>query len=248
MTPVPLFVVVAVSAFAANGHASAAVIADSVADFDAARDDGIGVGGTMVAPGSADDAAQQFHTDGSGAGDWQYGFGNSGDGQSFSGGFPLLSTWNGSAWIGASGGPARVSATTQAPNGSTINSDSLTYRRWTSNGAFAGETLTARLAVTLNNAASDGVTVILNVANSLDITAVLTPETVGQEQVFEMDFTDAAGNWVLAAIDPRGVGPTDATNFFNDSVNIQLTIVPAPTSVGALAFCGLAGTRRGRRS
>lgn len=237
---------VAVSVLFASGQVGAVPVADSIADFNAARNDGIGVGGVMVVAGSATDAAQQLHIDGSGSGDWRYGFGNSGDGQSFSGGFPLLDTWNGSAWVGTNG-PAIVSATTQAPNGSTINSDSLTYRRWTSNGAFAGETLTARLAVTLNSPASDGVTIILNVGNTLeDITAVLTPDTFGQEQVFEVDFTDMAGNWVLAAVDPQGIGPANASNFFNDGVSIQLTIVPAPASAGVLVLGGCVAIRRRR--
>ncbi|MEL6497274.1 MAG: hypothetical protein AAF937_06090 [Planctomycetota bacterium] len=103
-------------------------MADSLADFTAATNDGIGLGGSPVTPGSTDDAAQHGHPDTNGTGTWEYGYGNSGDGSAFGGGFPLLPIWNGGAWIDANS-PAVVGPTSQAPHGSSLNADPLTYRR-----------------------------------------------------------------------------------------------------------------------
>ena len=213
--------------FAAVSSASVvSPIADSSADFIAATQDGIGI---VNVGGSPSDSAQQFHTDSTGSGGWSYGFGSSADGGAFSGGFPLLDDWNGNFW-GDDGTPAIVSADGQAPYASSFSANNLTYRRWTSNGANEGDLLTARLSVTLTNAASDGVTVVFNVRDAGIIETVITPSMLDVEQVFELDLTDTSGNWVLAGINPVGINGPSGSDFFNDFVSIRLTIVPAPAT------------------
>lgn len=227
-----------------TGAALGQTIADSMIDFTNAANDGIGVGGAPVTPGSPLDAAQQFHTDSTGSGDWRYGYGTRADGGSFGGGFPLLSVWDNTFWT-ETGSVATVRASGQHPFASSFGADSLTYRRWTSNGAHTGETLTARLSVTLNSDLSDGVTIIFNVNNVAGhITALIEPGLAGVEQTFEIDFVDVPDNWVLVAVDPSGIDPPSANNFLHDFTQTRLTIVPAP---GAAALMGLGVAACGRR-
>lgn len=211
---------------AASSASVMSPVADSNADFIAATQDGIGI---VDVGGLPSDSAQQFHTDSTGSGNWNYGFGNSGDGAAFGGGFPLLDDWMGTYW-GDTGTPAIVSADGQAPYASSAAANSLTYRRWTSNGANDGEMLTARLSVTLTSDASDGVTVVFNVLGAGFIQSVITPDMVDVEQVFELDFIDTADKWVLAGIDPVGINGPSGSDFFNDFVSIRLTIVPTPAT------------------
>jgi hypothetical protein len=226
---------------------SAGVIAHSANDFTMALNDGIGFDGGAVAAGGELDVAQQGHTDSTGSGTWLYGYGRSGDGGAFSGGYPLLDYWNGSGWKAGADGIGYVGATGQTPMGSSINANHMTYRRWTSNGASAGEMLTMEVRVTLANEFSDGVTVVLSASGTVsDYEVMLTPDDFGVEGVFTLDFLDSENGWALAGIQPEGVGPNDATNFFNDSVQIEMTILPAP-GVGALLAMGGLGFVRRRR-
>ncbi|MEL6497275.1 MAG: GC-type dockerin domain-anchored protein [Planctomycetota bacterium] len=88
------------------------------------------------------------------------------------------------------------------------------------------------LRVTLVNPASDGITIILNERDSItDIVELITPSMVGIEQTYEFEFTDAVGNWVLAAVTPLGIEPPTQSNFFNDSVSLQLTIQRRPCDI-----------------
>jgi hypothetical protein len=223
------------------------VIAHSANDFVMAMNDGIGSDGGSVVAGGALDVAQQGHTDSSASGSWNYGYGRSGDGGAFSGGFPLLDYWNGSGWQAEPGGVGFVGATGQSPNGSTINANDMTYRRWTSDGAYTGEMLTMEVRVTLASELSDGVTVVLSATGTVaDYEVLISPDDFGEEQVFTLDFFDSADGWALAGLRPLGVGPVDATNFFNDSVNIEVTIVPTPGIGAVLALAGLGNIRRRR--
>ena len=223
------------------------VIAHSANDFVMAINDGIGSDGGSVVVGGALDVAQQGHTDTTGSGSWNYGYGRSGDGGAFSGGYPLLDYWNGSGWKGSESGVGYIGATAQTPMGSTINANHMTYRRWTSDGVFTGEMLTMEVRVTLANAQSDGVTVVLSASGTVsDYEVMLTPDDFGVEQIFTLDFIDSENGWALAGIQPEGVGPFDATNFFNDSVQIEMTIVPAPAAGAVLALAGLGCARRRR--
>jgi len=235
------------AAIAGSGSAlHAGVVADSLADFTFAANDGIGADGAAVTPGSAADAAQQGHSDSSGSGTWLYGYGRSGDGQAFGGGFPLLDFWDGDSWGTPGGGPAIVSAGGQAPAGSTINANPMTYRRWTSNGANAGDLLTVEVRVTLTSPLSDGVTLVLNSSAAAAQEALITPSMVGQEQVFTLDFTDADNTWVLVGLNPLGINGPSVSDFFNDGVRIQVTIVPGIGS-GLVLLGGLVAGMRRRR-
>jgi hypothetical protein len=222
-------------------------IAHSANDFMLAMNDGIGFDGGLVDTGGVLDVAQHGHTDSTGSGSWSYGFGRSGDGGAFSGGFPLLDYWNGSGWQAAPGGVGFVGATSQSPNGSTINANDLTYRRWTSAGAYSGEMLTMEVRVTLNSELSDGVTIVLSATGTVaDYEVLISPDDVGVEQTFTLDFLDSAEGWALVGLRPLGVGPVDATNFFNDSVQIEMAILPTPGVGAALALAGLGLVRRRR--
>ncbi|MEM9065321.1 MAG: hypothetical protein AAGB51_07505 [Planctomycetota bacterium] len=222
------------------------VIADSAEDWNTAINDGIGVGGASVVAGSPEDAAQQEHADSTGSGTWSYRFGNSGDGQAFSGGFPTITDWVNGAWRFGSG---TIGATFQSPGGSSINADPMIYRRWTSNGANTGQTLTAEVTVESTSAASDGITLVFNVlgAGNASITRLITPAEVNQPLTFTLDFEDFAGQAVLAGIRPEGTGPNNGSNFFNDAARVQLRILPSPGAAALLAG-GLLVTGRRRQS
>lgn len=223
------------------------VIAHSANDFALAMNDGIGSDGGSVVAGSELDVPQQGHTDSTGSGSWKYGYGRSGDGGAFSGGFPLLDYWNGSGWKASENGVGYIGATGQTPMGSAINANHMTYRRWTSNGSFTGEMLTMEIRVTLANELSDGVTVVLSASGTVsDYEVMLTPDDFGVERVFMLDFLDSENGWALAGITPNGIGPLDATNFFNDSVQIEMTIVPTPGVGAALTLAGLGLVHRRR--
>ncbi|MEL6328686.1 MAG: hypothetical protein AAFR38_03410 [Planctomycetota bacterium] len=225
------FVVVCALAVFAPTATSQIVVADSQADFAAATNDGIGAGGTPVTPGSPADAAQHGHTDSTDSGSWRYGWGNSGDGRAFGGGFPLFNSWTGSSWVQVSGGQqfGIVSATGQAPLGSSLVANPLAYREWRSDGAFAGQTLTAEFRATNLNEASDGITVGFSIIGIGGETVLITPAMVGQEQVATIDFPDAVGRRVLLSVRPEGTGPPNLSNFFFDSASVRLTITaPIP--------------------
>lgn len=231
----------------AAGFSHAGVIAHSVNDFNFAMNDGIGVGGAMVEAGSALDAAQQGHTDSTNNGSWRYGFGRSGDGQAFSGGFPLLDLWQGSGWGRMGSINTNVGASFQAPMGGSITADPMSYRRWTSNGSFTGQMLTMQIRVTLSNELSDGVTLVVSSSGTVDdYEVLLPPESFGVEQVFTLDFIDGEGTWALAGIRPNGTGPVGVGDFFNDAVQIEMTIVPGPGGLGVLGCAGVVGIRRRR--
>lgn len=232
---------------AASGLSLGGVIAHSANDFQLAMNDGIGFDGGAVAVGGEFDVAQQGHTDSTGSGSWKYGFGRSGDGGAFSGGFPLLDYWNGNGWKASENGIGFVGATSQTPMGSSINANDLTYRRWTSDGAYTGEMLTMEVRVTLVNELSDGVTVVLAGSGTVsDYEVLVSPDDFGVEQTFTLDFLDSEDGWALAGIRPLGVGPVDATNFFNDSVQIEVTIVPTPGVGAVFALAGVGFVRRRR--
>lgn len=232
---------------AASGLAWGGAIAHSANDFMLAMNDGIGFDGGVVDPGGALDVAQHGHTDSTGSGSWSYGYGRSGDGGAFSGGFPLFEHWTGSGWKVSQDGVGFVGATGQTPNGSSINADDLTYRRWTSAGAYTGEMLTMEVRVTLTNDLSDGVTLVMSATGTVsDYEVLISPDDFGVEQTFTLDFLDSENGWALAGIRPLGVGPVDATNFFNDSVQIEVTIVPTPGVGFVLALAGLGLVRRRR--
>ncbi len=235
---------VALGAFAGSAHGGP--IAHSVDDFVLATADGIGVDGVAVDPGSASDAAQQGHGDSSGSGVWTYGLGRSGDGQSFSGGFPLLNNWDNGTWTTLTNTPAIVRASGQAPAGSGISADPMTYRRWTSNGSNAGELLTAQVRITLTNALSDGVTMVFNTRDAGFREVLIAPDALNQEQVFSIDFVDTEDTWVLLGINPGGVNGPSGSDFFNDFVQVELTITPAPGAVALLGLAGASGMRRRR--
>gem|GEM_PF-3166009 len=232
---------------AASGLSLGGVIAHSVNDFQLAMNDGIGFDGGSVDAGGEFDVAQQGHTDSTGSGSWKYGYGRSGDGGAFSGGFPLLDYWNGNGWKASENGVGFISATSQTPMGSSINANHMTYRRWTSDGVYTGEMLTMEVRVTLANELSDGVTVVLSATGTVsDYEVMLTPDDFGVERVFTLDFLDSEDGWALAGIQPEGIGPNDATNFFNDSVVIEMAIVPTPGVGAVFALAGLGVVRRRR--
>ncbi len=232
---------------AASGLSFGGAIAHSENDFILAMNDGIGFDGGSVVAGGALDVAQHGHADSTGSGSWSYGYGRSGDGGAFSGGYPLLEYWTGSAWKVSPDGVGLVGATTQTPNGSSINADDLTYRRWTSDGVYTGEMLTMEVRVTLTNELSDGVTVVLSATGTVsDYEVLISPDDFGVEQTFTLDFFDSEDGWALAGIRPRGVGSADATNFFNDSVRIEMAIVPTPGAGAVFALAGLGVVRRRR--
>ena len=231
----------------ASGLAWGGVIAHSFHDFNLAMNDGIGMGGAVVTAGSTLDIAQQGHADGTGSGDWKYGFGRSGDGQAFSGGFPLLDLWTGGGWGRQGLNNTNVSAGGQAPMAGSITADPMSYRRWTSNGTFTGEVLTLVIKVTNTSELSDGVTLVVSSSGTIgDYEVLITPDDLGIEQTFTLDFVDGAGIWALAGIRPNGVGTPGVGDFFNDFVAIEMTIVPTPGSAVLVALGGLIGLRRRR--
>lgn len=232
---------------AASGMSFGGVIAHSVNDFQLAMNDGIGFDGGPVDAGGEFDVAQHGHTDSTGSGSWSYGYGRSGDGGAFSGGYPLLDYWNGNGWKASENGVGYIGASGQTPMGSTINANDLTYRRWTSDGAYTGETLTMEVRVTLTNELSDGVTLVMSATGTVaDYEVLISPDDFGVEQTFTLDFLDSEDGWALAGIRPLGVGPVDATNFFNDSVQIEMVILPTPGVGAVLAIVGIGFVRRRR--
>tara|TARA_A100000171_G_scaffold45544_1_gene49403 strand:+ start:766 stop:1092 length:327 start_codon:yes stop_codon:yes gene_type:complete len=107
--------------------------------------------------------------------------------------------------------------------------------------------LMMEVRVTLTNELSDGVTVVLSATGTVsDYEVLISPDDFGVEQTFTLDFLDSENGWALAGIRPLGVGPVDATNFFNDSVQIEMAIVPTPGAGALFALAGLGVVRRRR--
>ncbi|MEM9065324.1 MAG: hypothetical protein AAGB51_07520 [Planctomycetota bacterium] len=224
--------------------AHAGVIADSLDDWVAAINDGIGIGGTSVAAGSATDVAQHGHADSSGSGSWDYGWGTSGDGSRFAGGFNNFANWSNGSWTHIEGA---IGSTGMSPVGGSPLSDPMVWRRWQSNGANTGQTLTVRVAATLRNAASDGVTLSIFGSGLVGGDLFLIPPSeTGVEQVFEFDLIDSANANLVIGLRPEGVGPNDINNFFFDSTNVRVTILPSPGSAVLLAAGGIAMVNRRR--
>ncbi|MGF1452901.1 MAG: hypothetical protein ACFB21_12605 [Opitutales bacterium] len=222
------------------------MIASSVLDWDTALNDGKGMSGAAVDPGSLQDIAQQGHPDLTGSGIWEYGRGTSGDGAAFAGGFPLLNVWEGGGWSWGAGYPFITGTRTTPTN--TSGADQIAYRRWTSTGAFAGDLITATLTFSVNaDNPGDGVTMLLNsnAGSSVPpLTKVIAPSEFGTEFELSITIPDAPDRWVLAGALPDG---PDTGTFFNDAVNTELVITQIPEPSVAGVHGGLSALLMARR-
>ncbi|MEO0477228.1 MAG: PEP-CTERM sorting domain-containing protein [Planctomycetota bacterium] len=228
---------------------SATTIVDSALDWDLAINDGLDQNGAAVTPGSAADSAQPGHPDSSGSGTWRYGFGNRGDGLSFGGTFANFSIWNGFAWT--AGGSSLVGRTFQAPAGGSTTANPMSYREWTSNGSYTGQTLYGTLIYqqTTASGVTDGLTIRFNHSSDdvADFSQLINPVDIGTEFMHTFSFVDEPGTKILVGTRPEGTGVNDANNFFNDRSSVQLLIstVPEPSTAMMIAVAGFAvGCRR----
>ncbi|NKB36421.1 MAG: PEP-CTERM sorting domain-containing protein [Gammaproteobacteria bacterium] len=232
----------------ASGNSAFAniILAHSVNDWNAATNDGIGVGGAAVTAGSSLDAAQHGHTDTAGAGIWNYKNTDSPGGDTFSATPGFLTGWNGAGYDNGGTLGTRVGETSMKPNGTQFGG-TFSVREWVLTG-LVGETLNISgnftTSATTNPVSVNNNGVEVYVMNGLFVlgTAQLLPNL--DTFAFDINLNVISSTTIIRfAVGPQGAGP--ATNqindFFNDSVNFSGQIeqvtpanVPEPGSLPLL--------------
>lgn len=230
------------------GSASADIIlADSVNDWLAATNDGIGVGGTNVLAGSADDAAQQGHADTEGSGIWNYKGVDNPAGGTFSATPGFFTDWNQGTWV--QGNTVRMGIVSMSPT-STFGGSTVAVREWFGSG-LNGETLrvSGEFSTTFNmhppSATNNGVHLLVLVDNQVYFDQLMAP---GGTESFDFNVTathDTPRIRFIVGPDGPIPGATGVNDFFNDSTQFRgqihkLTAVPEPWMAG-LFLVGLAG-------
>lgn len=221
--------------------AQAAPVADTVADWNAASNDGIGITGGAVTPGTAADVPQQ------GGQNWQYGY-YATDGAP--GTFTLLGEFNGAAVSGGtntgawdptgSGVSPVVGRDSVHPGYEGSLNNRWAVKRWTSE---VTDTVTISGSVRRGQAANgDGITLRFYV-NGVDQTAnnVTIEGSDTSVKNFSFSVPVAAGQFIDFAADRRGNPSFDSTVF-----NAQ--IVPEPATLGLIGLGALRLLGRRRRA
>ncbi|MEM7542838.1 MAG: hypothetical protein AAF384_14825 [Pseudomonadota bacterium] len=220
---------------------AATVLAHALNDWDSARIDGIGVGGSIVTPGSAADAAQHGHSDTTGNGTWRYIGIHNPTGGSF-GGAPIeYSDWRDSI----SNPPGYYSSFRTfwregfAPS-SEASGTSMRAREWNSSGLQGQELRISGSFSTLGNtfapsATNNGVQVFVAVDGFLQFDFALAP---GSTVDFDFNYTPIANNQTVVRFgvgtNGSALGATIFNSFFNDATRfdgqIELVAVPVPAA------------------
>ncbi|MEM9226689.1 MAG: PEP-CTERM sorting domain-containing protein [Verrucomicrobiota bacterium] len=225
------------SLLASASISHAMIVADSVIDWNAARNDGLRTFSAPVTPGDPLDEAQQGHADSTDSGNWFYGFGSNSAGELFGGGIGQLEVWYpGSGWGRNFTGSAVVGVTGLAPLGSPPSINLVSNRSWESQGDFAGQTLYAIMTYTVGGSTLDGVTVSLANPGFNQLVTVHGPADAGQTFEKILAFTDSENAKIVA-----GLGPNN--NFNNDNIQMSLvisTVIPEPSTALPLGVVILA--------
>ena len=241
-------------AFYAHSASADIILANSVADWQAAINDGIGVGGSSVLAGSAEDAAQQGHADTEGNGIWNYKAVDNPAGGTFGTSPGFFSVWNQGGW-GHSNDNIRMRSTTMTPNGTFFNG-TLATREWIGDG-LAGETLRVfgEFSTEHNTAAhsnlNNGVQLLVLIDHFVLLDQQMAP---GGTVSFDFNLVTVQNAPRLRfLVGPAGpvVGVHGAQDFFNDSTqfNAQIHLVGVPEPwVASLFLIGLAGVYGCRRN
>lgn len=235
---------------------AATLLAHSVNDWDAARQDGIGVAGVPVVPGSAADAPQAGHADTSGLGSWRYISVHSPTGGSF-GGAPIVLT----DWRDGIGNPPGyyhgfrvMSRDVQHPTPE-ISGDQYAVREWTASGLQGQQLrLFGEFSTLFNN--------IPHGPGNNGIQAVVVVDSVVHYDQSLLPGNSIAFDFLVTALHPqttvrfvvgtnaRAFGATINESFFNDSTQVlaQIAVVPLPASAMLLVAALPVLVRRRRRT
>ena len=201
------------------------ILADSVADWVAAVNDGIDVNGNAVAAGSADDAAQQGHA-ASSNGFWNYKGTNGPSNGTFSGSPGFFTNWSNGAYVGSH---TRMGASVMTPS-STQSGDTYGVREWFGEGLDGSQLLiSGSFATTVNGSVpgllNNGVEVLVLLGHFVLGSALLEPN--GDTYNFDFLVNVVGPNPRLRfAVGPGGPIPTNSsiTDFFIFSVQMSVTI------------------------
>jgi len=233
--------------FSAGSASADIILANSVTDWQAAVNDGIGVGGSIIVAGSADDAAQQGHADTEGSGIWNYKRVDNPAGGTFSSSPGFLTDWDQGAWVGPH---PRISNIGMAPT-SSFTGGTYAAREWFGSG-LAGENLrifgefTTSQNTFPHSATNNGVQLLVLLDQQ-----VLLNEQMAPGGTVTFDFivnTIQTTPRVRFLVGPGGPipGANGVNDFYNDSTQFRgqihqvTTAVPEPWTA-ALFLLGLTG-------
>lgn len=240
--------------FASNAMAGV-ILADSVADWDAARNNGIDNSGNLVTAGSLLDAAEQGHAATSN-GIWNYKGTNGPAGGTFSGS-PGFLDWNPADGQYSTGLP--VIGRTRMTSNSTLSGNEHSVREWFGSG-LNGELLNISGSFTTNPSTApegplnNGMHVYVIINSFVLGEARLAPNSQTYSFNFENVLVVGPNPRIRFAAGPDGPTPAHpAQDFFNDGVQfngkIELVTADVPEPMSAmLLLSGLAFLRRRRKS
>jgi hypothetical protein len=241
--------------------AGAALIADSEADWDTYRNDGLDLGGNPVAPGSKNDAVPQGHADSSGSGSWLYGYYDTSEPTVDPATFTQLPFWeNGDTapahlqqgfWGLTEGGGVqshqlRVDGASQHPSftGGQYDSDWV-VRRWVS-GVAREVTVsgTVQRPSDVTDPGSTGITAMFFL-DGTELTGESISIDLGDTTIYPYSFeaTVVPGSTIDFVGDDRG-------DTSGDLINFSATVTPEPAGglLMLLSICALLVRRGGRES